>query len=61
MQAFAHRYSQCNAEEVARFHSMDAIFLLAYAIIMLNTDLHTRNMKPSKRMKPEDFVRNLRR
>jgi len=33
---------------------------MAFAIILLNTDLHTPNLKPEKRMKPEDFVRNLR-
>ena len=33
---------------------------MAFAIILLNTDLHTPNLKPEKRMKPEDFIRNLR-
>lgn len=34
--------------------------MLAFAIIMLNTDLHTPNMKADRRMKPEDFIKNLR-
>ena len=39
---------------------MDTVFILAFAIILLNTDLHTPNLKPEKRMKAEDFIRNLR-
>jgi brefeldin A-resistance guanine nucleotide exchange factor 1 len=38
----------------------DAIFVLTYAIIMLNTDLHNPNIKSQKRMTIEDFSRNLR-
>lgn len=45
---------------MSKFRSADTVFILAFAIIMLNTDLHTPNMKPEKRMKPEDFVKNLR-
>ena len=44
----------------AKLNSTDSIFILAFAIILLNTDLHTPNLKPEKRMKVEDFVRNLR-
>lgn len=36
------------------------IFVLAFAIIMLNTDLHTPNLKPERRMRVEDFIKNLR-
>jgi IQ motif and SEC7 domain-containing protein len=36
------------------------IFILAFAIIMLNTDLHTQALKPEKRMRCEDFIKNLR-
>jgi golgi-specific brefeldin A-resistance guanine nucleotide exchange factor 1 len=38
----------------------DAIFVLTYAIIMLNTDLHNPNLKSQKRMTLEDFSKNLR-
>ena len=41
------------------FHS-DTVFLLAYAIIMLNTDLHSPNVKAEKKMKLEDFIKNLK-
>ncbi|PQE10189.1 Sec7 domain-containing protein [Rutstroemia sp. NJR-2017a WRK4] len=37
----------------------DAVYVLTYAIIMLNTDQHNPNMK-QRRMGLEDFARNLR-
>ena len=37
----------------------DSVFVLTYAIIMLNTDSHNRNIK-TQRMRAEDFSRNLR-
>ncbi|KAF2855790.1 Sec7-domain-containing protein [Plenodomus tracheiphilus IPT5] len=40
--------------------SKDAIFVLTYAIIMLNTDQHNPNLKGNKRMQYEDFAKNLR-
>jgi len=60
MQIFSTRYCQCNREFLATLHSSDTVFILAFAIILLNTDLHTPNIKPEKRMKLEDFIRNLR-
>jgi len=38
----------------------DTVFVLAFAIIMLNTDLHTPHLKQDRRMKLEDFIKNLR-
>ncbi|XP_050313103.1 IQ motif and SEC7 domain-containing protein 1 isoform X2 [Anthonomus grandis grandis] len=60
MEVFSQRYCQCNVDVVARLRSPDTIFVLAFAIIMLNTDLHTPNIKPERRMKVEDFIKNLR-
>ena len=60
MEIFSHRFVVCNPEMSAKLNSTDSIFILAFAIILLNTDLHTPNLKPEKRMKVEDFVRNLR-
>jgi IQ motif/SEC7 domain-containing protein len=34
--------------------------LLAFAVMMLNTDLHNRNVRADRKMKLEDFIRNLR-
>lgn len=36
------------------------IFILAFAIIMLNTDLHSPSIKPHNRMRLEGFIKNLR-
>lgn len=60
MEVFSQRYCSCNREVVARLRSPDTVFVLAFAIIMLNTDLHTPNLKPERRMKLEDFIKNLR-
>lgn len=60
MEAFAHRYCICNPDQIKNFRNPDTIFLLAFAIIMLNTDLHNSNIKTEKRMKLEDFIKNLR-
>ena len=38
----------------------DAVLVLTYAIIMLNTDQHNPNVKKEKRMTYHDFARNLR-
>ena len=38
----------------------DALFVLTYAIIMLNTDLYNPNVKSANRMTFNDFSRNLR-
>jgi brefeldin A-resistance guanine nucleotide exchange factor 1 len=38
----------------------DAVFILTYAIIILNTDQHNPNLKHEKRMTITDFARNLR-
>lgn len=40
--------------------SKDEIFILTFAIIMLNTDLHAPSLKPTSRMSPIQFVNNLR-
>ena len=61
MEIFSQRYCQCNPDIVARLRSSDTIFVLAFAIIMLNTDLHTPNIKPERRMRVEDFIKNLYR
>ncbi|XP_022082588.1 uncharacterized protein LOC110974929 isoform X3 [Acanthaster planci] len=59
MEAFAQRYCICNGDVTRSFQKPDTIFILAFAIIMLNTDLHSPNVKPERRMKLQDFVKNL--
>ena len=49
MEVFSQRYCQCNPDLVAKLHSTtDTAFILAFAIILLNTDLHTPSLKPEK-------------
>jgi brefeldin A-resistance guanine nucleotide exchange factor 1 len=50
-------YNEGNHDNIS---NADAIFVLTYAIIMLNTDLYNPNIKSGKRMTLEDFSRNLR-
>ncbi|XP_024515281.1 ARF guanine-nucleotide exchange factor GNOM [Selaginella moellendorffii] len=55
MDAFSQRYcEQC----VNVFANKDAAFVLAYSVIMLNTDQHKPQVK--KKMSEDDFIRNLR-
>ncbi|XP_077296946.1 brefeldin-resistant Arf-GEF family protein schizo isoform X2 [Arctopsyche grandis] len=60
VEVFSRRYCLCNPDLVQRLRTHDTIFVLAFAIIMLNTDLHTPNLKPESRMSLEDFIKNLR-
>ncbi len=48
------------AAQPAEIADKDALYVLTYAIIMLNTDQHNPNVKGQNRMKPEDFAKNLR-
>ncbi len=59
MEAFAQRYCICNGDVARMFWKPDTIFILAFAIIMLNTDLHSPNQKSERRMKIHEFIRNL--
>ncbi|KAI8326498.1 hypothetical protein GQ54DRAFT_336661 [Martensiomyces pterosporus] len=55
METFSAAYFASDPADVA---NKDSAFILAYAIIMLNTDQHSPQVK--NRMKFEDFARNLR-
>jgi len=55
---FSEKY--CANGEREGIADKDAIYVLTYAIIMLNTDQHNPNLKSQNRMKYEDFARNLR-
>ena len=57
---FSQRYCICNPTVVRQFRNPDTIFILAFAIILLNTDMYSPNVKPERKMKLEDFVKNLR-
>ncbi|MBZ3876485.1 IQ motif and SEC7 domain-containing protein 1 [Sciurus carolinensis] len=60
IEAFSQRYCICNPGVVRQFRNPDTIFILAFAIILLNTDMYSPSVKPERKMKLEDFVKNLR-
>uniref|UniRef100_A0A3B4GD33 IQ motif and Sec7 domain ArfGEF 2 n=1 Tax=Pundamilia nyererei TaxID=303518 RepID=A0A3B4GD33_9CICH len=60
IEAFSQRYCVCNPTLVRQFQNPDTIFILAFAIILLNTDMYSPNVKPERKMKLEDFIKNLR-
>ncbi|KAG0463110.1 hypothetical protein HPP92_021586 [Vanilla planifolia] len=55
MEKFAERYCKCNP---SAFSSADTAYVLAYSVIMLNTDAHNSMVKV--KMSKVDFVRNNR-
>jgi brefeldin A-inhibited guanine nucleotide-exchange protein len=57
MEIFAERYTEQNPKV---FPTADTAFILAFSIIMLNTDLHNPAIKEERRMTKEGFIRNNR-
>ncbi|XP_075518419.1 brefeldin A-inhibited guanine nucleotide-exchange protein 2 [Primulina tabacum] len=55
MEKFAERYCKCNPKA---FTSADTAYVLAYSVILLNTDAHNPMVK--NKMSAEDFIRNNR-
>jgi len=55
MEKFAERYTNQNSDI---FPTADAAFILAFSVIMLNTDLHNPAIKEDRRMTKAGFVRN---
>ncbi|KAK7299778.1 hypothetical protein RJT34_10605 [Clitoria ternatea] len=55
MEKFAERYCKCNPSS---FSSADTAYVLAYSVIMLNTDAHNNMVKD--KMTKADFLRNNR-
>lgn len=55
---FSEKY--CASDIPDAVSDKDAVFVLTYAIIMLNTDQHNPNLKSANRMAVENFQRNLR-
>ncbi|GMF38798.1 unnamed protein product [Phytophthora fragariaefolia] len=52
-------FAQCHWDDSPAFSSADTAMIIAYSIIMLNTDLHNPNVKKNK-MSKEQFVKNNR-
>jgi hypothetical protein len=62
MSTFAKCYFEDNAGDSLQcpFKYEDTVYLVAFAIIMLNTDLHKSATKPRKKMTKSEFIGNLR-
>lgn len=59
MEAFAGRYFEILGPNKP-FASADAVFILSFSTIMLNTDLHNPQIAANKKMTKEEFIRNNR-
>ena len=57
MEKFASRYCDCNPNNTL-FHSADTVYMLAFSVIMLTTDLHSPQVK--NKMTKEQYI-NLNR
>jgi len=58
VESFSEKY--CSNDTTGEVADKDAVYILTYAIILLNTDQHNPNLDAKKRMTLEDFARNLR-
>ncbi|XP_072951847.1 ARF guanine-nucleotide exchange factor GNL2 [Typha angustifolia] len=56
LEAFSEKFYEQQSSEI--FVSKDAVFILCYSLIMLNTDQHNPQVK--KKMTEEEFIRNNR-
>jgi brefeldin A-resistance guanine nucleotide exchange factor 1 len=60
LETFSERWLCCNKEELGKvFANRDAVYILCYAILMLNTDQYSSQVK--KRMSLEEFIHNQRK
>jgi IQ motif/SEC7 domain-containing protein len=63
LEVFGKRYLKCNPAMAAKMKNSsaaDSIVTLAYATVLLNTDLHSPHLKAERRMTEKDFVANVR-
>jgi len=54
MEKFAECFTRQNGNV---FASADTAFILGFSVIMLNTDLHSPNIKPEKKMTKDSFIK----
>jgi golgi-specific brefeldin A-resistance guanine nucleotide exchange factor 1 len=59
MEAFSKEYFEQNSGSTF-FQNSDAVYVLAFSTIMLNTDLHNPTIKADQRMTVDQFLRNNR-
>jgi len=59
LNAFARRFFEINRTQ-GGYATEDTVYILSFSIMLLNTDLHNRNLPQKEKMRLEDFVRNNR-
>lgn len=60
MEVFGKRYNKCNPNFASKLRSSDSVMTLAFAIMLLNTDLHNTNVKTDKKIVEKEFMNNLK-
>ncbi|MBE3044140.1 hypothetical protein IMZ48_16530, partial [Candidatus Bathyarchaeota archaeon] len=58
IESYSEKY--CEKTTLVDVADKDGVYILTYAMLILNTDQHNPNLKSARRMKYEDFARNLR-
>ena len=58
MEVFAERYCTCNPGAISE--SQDTVYVLAFSVIILQTDLHNPQIKLHRKMDMESFILNNR-
>jgi len=60
MEVFGKRFNKCNPSFASKLKCQESIVTLAFAIMLLNTDLHTTNLKADRKMLEKEFMNNLK-
>uniref|UniRef100_S4R8D4 SEC7 domain-containing protein n=1 Tax=Petromyzon marinus TaxID=7757 RepID=S4R8D4_PETMA len=60
VEVFSRRYCACNPAVVSALCSEDTVFVLAFAIVLLNTDMYSPSVRHDRKMRLDDFIKNLR-
>ena len=60
MEVFGKRFNKCNPSFASKLKCQESIVTLAFAIMLLNTDLHTPNLKADRKMLEKEFMNNLK-
>jgi len=60
MEVFGKRFNKCNSSFASKLKCQESIVTLAFAIMLLNTDLHTPSLKADKKMLEKEFMNNLK-
>ena len=60
MEMFGKRFLKCNPSFGAKLKSTESVATLCVAIMLLNTDIHTQDIKPDKKLIEKDFMSQLK-